>query len=242
MKVEEIAKVAHEINRAYCRALGDYTQPVWELAPDWQRNSAIAGVEFCLANPEAGPQISHINWVNQKLKDGWKWGPVKDPEKKEHPCIAPYEDLPIEQRAKDYLFRATVNCLKDTASVLSVMRDVEIQANTTINLLKEIDALKEAKNGAYWERNYVVAALAQILSRKIFRDTDVGIAQHDPNDANWDSDWRTILVINLPTGQLTWHFHDSEKYLLEGLPEIKDYKWDGHTSEEKYKRLLDFLS
>ena len=35
-------------------------------------------------------------------------GPVKDPEKKEHPCFLPYDELPLSQRIKDYLFTAVV--------------------------------------------------------------------------------------------------------------------------------------
>jgi len=46
--------------------------------------------------------------MKQKRDDGWVYGEVKDPERKTHPCMVPYDDLPIEQRAKDTLFGATV--------------------------------------------------------------------------------------------------------------------------------------
>lgn len=108
-------------------------------------------------------------------------------------------------------------------------------------LQEENEALDKQKNQAYAERNKVVAALARLVNANIWFKATVGIAMHAESDTNWESDWRTILVIELPTGQLTWHFHDSEKYLLEGLAEIKDYKWDGHSTEEKYKRLLNFV-
>lgn len=101
-----IAKVCHEANRAYCAALGDLSQPSWEDAPDWQKQSAINGVQFHYANPMAQPSDSHVAWLAQKEADGWKYGPVKDPDKKEHPCFVPYDELPVEQRAKDYIFRA----------------------------------------------------------------------------------------------------------------------------------------
>lgn len=107
----EIARVAHEINRAYCQALGDDSQPPWDQAPDWQRASALAGVEFHLANPAAGPEASHESWLAVKLADGWTHGPVKDPEAKRHPCICPFAELPREQQAKDHLFRAVVHVL-----------------------------------------------------------------------------------------------------------------------------------
>lgn len=111
MKVEDIARVAHEVNRAYCQALGDDSQPKWDLAPEWQRMSAINGVEFHIANPGAGPDHSHVAWFKEKAEGGWKYGPVKDADKKEHPCMVPYESLPTEQKAKDYLFRGLVHAL-----------------------------------------------------------------------------------------------------------------------------------
>ena len=111
MNTEQIARVAHEVNRAYCEALGDTSQPSWELAPEWQRMSAINGVEFHKANPSAGPDNSHIEWLKEKEATGWKYGPVKDADKKEHPCCVPYDKPPVEQKAKDYLFRGVVHAL-----------------------------------------------------------------------------------------------------------------------------------
>ena len=111
MRVYEIAKVAHEINRAYCQAVGDNSQPTWEEAPNWQKDSAIAGVRYHIGNPEATPEGSHLSWLKVKEDDGWKYGPVKDASKKEHPCCIPYSELPTEQKAKDYLFRQVVHSL-----------------------------------------------------------------------------------------------------------------------------------
>ncbi|MDP9895376.1 hypothetical protein J2W32_004474 [Variovorax boronicumulans] len=107
----QIARVAHEVNRAYCASLGDTTQPSWDDAAAWQRDSAIAGVEMHLADPDATPEQSHEAWLEQKVADGWTFGTVKDAEKKEHPCFLPYDELPAEQKAKDYLFRGVVHAL-----------------------------------------------------------------------------------------------------------------------------------
>lgn len=109
--VEHAARVCHEVNRAYCLAIGDTSQPAWTNAPDWQKQSAMTGVKFTLANPDAPPSASHDSWLEEKRRDGWKFGPVKNPEAKEHPCFVPYDELPVEQRAKDYLFQAVVRAL-----------------------------------------------------------------------------------------------------------------------------------
>lgn len=110
--VDEIAQICHEVNAAYCRTLGDDSQPSWGDAPTWQQDSVRSGVQFHLANPNAKPSHSHENWLKEKMRSGWKYGPVKDVDKKEHPCFVPYEDLPPEQKMKDYLFKAVVHSYK----------------------------------------------------------------------------------------------------------------------------------
>lgn len=110
-KSEIIARVCHNVNRAYCAATGDLSQPEWDAAPKWQRESAISGVEAHLHEPMT-PEQSHAAWSAHKLADGWKHGPVKDPVAKEHPCLVPYGELPSEQRVKDYLFAAIVESMR----------------------------------------------------------------------------------------------------------------------------------
>lgn len=108
VNVVGIAKVCHEANRAYCENLGDHSQSKWEDAPEWQRESAIHGVELhwsaFVEGAQTSPRQSHVNWLNEKEAQGWRYGPVKDTEKKEHPCFMPYEQLPESQKVKDYIF------------------------------------------------------------------------------------------------------------------------------------------
>lgn len=112
MTKQDVAKVAHEINRAYCDSIGDNSQTSWDDAPDWQKSSAVNGVSFHIDNPNAKPSNSHESWYAEKEAAGWKYGPVKDAEKKEHPCFVPYDELPTEQKSKDYLFKQVIESLK----------------------------------------------------------------------------------------------------------------------------------
>lgn len=111
MNNEDIARVAHEVNRAYCQALGDNSQPKWEDAPQWQRDSAMLGVKLHVENPDAGAAASHESWMAQKVTDGWTYGPEKNPDIKQHPCMVPFAELPIAQQAKDFIFRGVVHAL-----------------------------------------------------------------------------------------------------------------------------------
>lgn len=108
-KIEACARAAHEANRSYCIAIRDTSQPSWEDAPDWQKSSAMNGVKGVLAGN--GPADSHISWLEEKKATGWKYGPVKDPEKKEHPCFVPYTELPPEQKQKDDIFVGVVSAM-----------------------------------------------------------------------------------------------------------------------------------
>lgn len=109
--VREIAKVCHEVNRAYCESMDDYSQPAWDDAPKWQKVSAIHGVKFQLENPDLSPEEIHENWYNEKKEAGWRYGPVKSVEHKEHPCMLPYQDLHLSQRAKDFIFKGVVQAI-----------------------------------------------------------------------------------------------------------------------------------
>ena len=104
MKIEDIAKLCHNTNANYCHLLGDNSQEYWEDAPQWQKDSAVLGVTKIMHGEITTPSQSHVSWYKQKEADGWIYGPVKDPEKKEHPCMVHYLDLPIEQQIKDELF------------------------------------------------------------------------------------------------------------------------------------------
>lgn len=108
-----VAKVCHEANKSFCETLCDYSQPDWAGAAAWQKESAMQGVKKHYHDRGMSPADSHDCWMAQKIADGWKYGPVKDPGKKEHPCLVPYAELPTETKAKDYLFRAIVHAFID---------------------------------------------------------------------------------------------------------------------------------
>lgn len=113
LTAEQIAQVAHEVNRAYCQAIGDEYLPTWDLAPTWQKESMINGVKLHQQNPDTTPEQSHENWLKQKEVEGWVYGHKKDLATKQHPCLVPYAELPASQKAKDYLFKTIVKQLSN---------------------------------------------------------------------------------------------------------------------------------
>ncbi len=111
--IEAIARVTHEANRAWCEANGDMSQFSWDDAPQWQRESALMGVQFHIDNPDADNSASHDSWMAQKIADGWVYGKEKNPDASPptHHCIVPFNQLPKVQQIKDALFRSIVHAI-----------------------------------------------------------------------------------------------------------------------------------
>lgn len=108
VEIEKIAQVCHEANRAWCEANGDTSHFPWEEAPEWQRDSSRSGVAAALEGTTA--EELHKAWKRHKVEDGWTYGPIKDSEKKTHPCIVEsYDDLPDFEKIKDDIFNGIVS-------------------------------------------------------------------------------------------------------------------------------------
>lgn len=130
---EIIAQLTYEVNRAYCKGIGDNSFPNdWANAPEHQKQVNRMGVQNHLRNPNLTPQQSHQAWMRSKLDDGWVYGPVKDAEKKTHPAMVPYAGLPPEQKIKDFLFKAVVDTLRAQLPQPSpITRKVEVYIQET---------------------------------------------------------------------------------------------------------------
>lgn len=95
-------------------------------------------------------------------------------------------------------------------------------------IAERVKAITDQKDGAYRERDALVCALSKVFPAHLCR--------HPEEDREWEDDWRWIVCVHLPTGQATWHIHDSERPHFDHLT-VSQGHWDGHTTEEKYQRL-----
>ena len=97
------------------------------------------------------------------------------------------------------------------------------------------DSYKKELDGVYTERAQCVATLCAHWHNLGFT---IGI---DAHSGEWDEDWRNIVYAELPTGQVSWHMHISDLPLFSHIPH-RDFTSDGHTNEEKYKRIREMQS
>lgn len=96
--------------------------------------------------------------------------------------------------------------------------------------------MAKRKDAAYEERNHVVAALATMA-------LGAGWCAGTARTAipGWSDDWHGCVYIDLPSGQVSWHYHDRHAAMFTYLPRYEG-KWDGHTTEQKYSTLTALCS
>jgi hypothetical protein len=49
-----------------------------------------------------------------------------------------------------------------------------------------------------------------------------------------------VVYVETPVGQMAWQIHPEDMDLFGGLEIVQEYAWDGHTTEEKYRKLRNF--
>lgn len=105
--IDTIAAACHETNRQYCLSVGDQSLKHWEDTDEAIKASARAGVRHFLKTLCSAKE-QHDEWKKYKTEQGYVYGEVKDDEKKTHPCLVEYEELPKSQKVKDVLFQAVI--------------------------------------------------------------------------------------------------------------------------------------
>lgn len=109
---EDIARVTHAAQRELQIIQGDpKISPLWGQAPDYQIRESTAGVREILWNRELTAERHHELWVIRMMADGWVYGAVKNWERKTHPNLLPFTELPAEQQLKNHVFIAIVRAM-----------------------------------------------------------------------------------------------------------------------------------
>lgn len=114
-------------------------------------------------------------------------------------------------------------------SALAVHEREVARLHTAQEHLEEVRRLsarrRDERDNAYTERNRLIAALSKLFPSHVYRDP------------GGEPGYTLVVSINLPTGQATWHIPFSEESFFAHLPTVSASDWDGHTTEQKYRRL-----
>ena len=114
MNYEKITKAIYEATRKEAEwSRRSIVPETWKKRDEKFRNQMVDVVkEYLTMNKLPTPEEAHNSWMKSYLKMGWKYGPARNPEKKTHPDLIPYWELPQDERDKDAIFLSFVFLVK----------------------------------------------------------------------------------------------------------------------------------
>jgi hypothetical protein len=99
MNHQSLARICYDAIRAYGITIGErYAQ--WEHARAWDRESFADAVAYLLKVPDADLADLHGYWMAARMQRGWQYGPERDVERRLHPALLPWADVPERERLK----------------------------------------------------------------------------------------------------------------------------------------------
>jgi|TARA_B110000093_G_scaffold42958_1_gene45980 hypothetical protein len=102
--IEQIAKTAHAIHRAYCLEMGIPTQPKWEDVENGHKDVVYNSIRQIMQGSIKSVEESHNKFIESKYTQGWRFGEVYSIEDKLNPRMVDFIKLTAEQRVKERLF------------------------------------------------------------------------------------------------------------------------------------------
>lgn len=106
-QIKAIAKMCHEVHRAYTAVMRDPLKH-WHELEQQDKDAVIEHVAFLILNVEAEAKAWHDAWVAKMIVAGWKYGPKRSVKSKTHEHLKPFHHLPEKQQVKDALFHSVV--------------------------------------------------------------------------------------------------------------------------------------
>ena len=110
--IEQIAKTAHAIHRAYCLEMEIPTQPKWEDVENGHKDVVYNSIRHIMQGGIKSVEESHNKFIESKHAQGWRFGEVYSIEDKLNPRMVDFSRLTLEQRVKEKLFFECVNSFK----------------------------------------------------------------------------------------------------------------------------------
>lgn len=217
--VMSCCRVAHEVYRA---GLEDSEMREWALAPEAERAVVVESVVAAISGTT--PEQWHRRWCEKMASDGWKYGPARNEDAKEHPNLVNYESLDGEQRALD---RAFIAAVKATAREVSALRDALAPAVLRIKGVPTPEQVASSKHD--WSR----AAGGLARSTPIMTDSSTVefIYPVDPPSILAFVDGQIDSMLSVPMMWGEWPYHAVELQVML-LLEVRAFVVGGRSVAE----------
>jgi len=133
---EKIAELVYEATRMEAEWSNRRIVPEpWQYRDEAFRTQFINIVHQYMEKGIPTPEEAHDSWMKKYFEMGWVYGEVRDAEKKTHPDLVPYNELPQDEKDKDAIFLAFVWLGKQILDL--PMPDLDCTVGELIELVKD---------------------------------------------------------------------------------------------------------
>lgn len=96
---EDLARICHEAHLALRIGLNASADDMhFDALPQWRKDMVTRQVR--LFREGKGPREVHQAWIETMTAQGWRYGTSRNLIQKTHPDMVPYDQLPVEEKAK----------------------------------------------------------------------------------------------------------------------------------------------
>jgi len=112
--IERIAEILYEATRREAEwSQRSIVPEAWNDRDDAFRRQFVQVIQNYLTMDKLPtPEEAHDSWVQAYTDMGWVYGPERDPVKKTHPDMVPFDQLPKDERDKDAIFLALIYAVR----------------------------------------------------------------------------------------------------------------------------------
>lgn len=109
----QVTQVAYDTVQAYNRSIG-HVRPSWAELPQDIKEEVIGQTEMVEENPKVTPEDLHNRWKENLEAKGWEYkedeegNPIDRPNRKKHPYLKPFDELPEEVQVKSKLLLTVI--------------------------------------------------------------------------------------------------------------------------------------
>lgn len=141
--IEIMAATIHNCIWTWSRLNGEHSMLNWQMTGD--RMHIINEVKDYLEKKANKKKYTakqwHTEWYESSLKDGWDYAPIANANKKLHPYMVPYDELPAYAKMKSIIF---VTLCDKLSTVETMMNSAEKAYAKEVQ--EKLKAEKEAKS------------------------------------------------------------------------------------------------
>jgi hypothetical protein len=127
LTARDLGRLMHALRREIALMFGGNVPPAWEdsACTEAMKASSERGALAMLVNPDMTAEEEHNRWWDERKKQGWTYGPVRDNARKIHPMMKQFTELPLGEQLKDLARIAMANELRKLIDLSDLVKDPE---------------------------------------------------------------------------------------------------------------------